>query len=870
MQEELILIDKLEDQLIDHPDAGTKDGMDGSQDLDETFQRKLNARAEQLASESGSPTDLPLLLINKTRLKYDYKDHQELDQELDEWFVRYDFKELNLLSLAQIYTDKTRDVDEDGEIECLSLCIDEMNTTEFEFPSKAVDVCLYYTMGKFKLCSDKNDQLSLIRNNLKVLHSLGIVETVCGCIQRILNSEMSDEETDFSPVKSINLFKLLTIMYFMVNSLIDCNDGKEFLQVREILDDLDLMSTIVSFIQYWKVWPNSRYRIRHCILLLWKLVLFEFGDSNMLTSCDKLLIKHFGIHNKQDDSSTKLTCSPLDYYTFREDLIDKYPLFNDSILKRDAYDFKQFGKTLDEENGLSRSSSISSASSSVQEDYDYFMALNNHSYSLSNYIANPRPNKAHTIQSQLPAQTVHLSTPVPSPPSTPSDFMSGGEKVRKLYQINQSMPFIYPTDMGVKVPYAVQEANEILENSVYESYSNKRLWQERQKFMIQERGYVNNYDSQAQEEFPHYPNRKIEVKSMERVEKFYGRNLDKFSNLIEVLIGTLQAHKIEHNLAFIETELNGSTSYYQNDQELTKNEKKKQIDEILIQQLEVIRTKEITAKASSSILILFLKWFKISHVVKYYYFSTLLFDQQICKVVMDVLTETFNNPNLQDTSSKTEKENEYEKALYQNQLLNPQIKLNQFKFFNECMRQSKTGRFHLINRKKLTEFRCERDPQKVNHYTIDEFNHNHCMLMVNLVNVLNKVIIKNYTQRILTLNDLKPSETFKMLLLNYPNNCLSKPILKILKKLVPFQGRKWKIANMDMISQIFLNCRLGLRDNWLSGRDLENEFNNSFDQEISLRGLCQFYNMRNYPETMVHLGYQLSLEFSFSLEDNLE
>ena len=51
--EELILIDQLEDQIIDHPDASTKEELNES--LDETFQKKLNARASQIRSTNNEP-----------------------------------------------------------------------------------------------------------------------------------------------------------------------------------------------------------------------------------------------------------------------------------------------------------------------------------------------------------------------------------------------------------------------------------------------------------------------------------------------------------------------------------------------------------------------------------------------------------------------------------------------------------------------------------------------------------------------------------------------------------------------------------------------------------------------------------------------
>ena len=65
---------------------------------------------------------------------------------------------------------------------------------------------------------------------------------------------------------------------------------------------------------------------------------------------------------------------------------------------------------------------------------------------------------------------------------------------------------------------------------------------------------------------------------------------------------------------------------------------------------------------------------------------------------------------------------------------------------------------------------------------------------------------------------------------------------------------------MELISQIYLHCKLNLRDSWLSGKDLENDFNNSFGQEIALRGLLQFYCLRRYPLQMEKMGYELLIE----------
>jgi hypothetical protein len=64
-------------------------------------------------------------------------------------------------------------------------------------------------------------------------------------------------------------------------------------------------------------------------------------------------------------------------------------------------------------------------------------------------------------------------------------------------------------------------------------------------------------------------------------------------------------------------------------------------------------------------------------------------------------------------------------------------------------------------------------------------------------------------------------------------------VLKLIKSQMPWCGRKWRqsklmscenavglliIANMKVITSIYINCRPELRDEWLAGTDQEIEF----------------------------------------------
>lgn len=893
MQDELILIDQLEDQLIDNPDASTKKELYDTS-LDETFQKKLNARAEQIANQNNgvdnendaqgrSIANNYLFLVTKTHLAYEYRDYRSLDTELSEWFAFNDFSLLGGLQRNLENYDLEKKYLDISDIEMVERCISDVDL----YNGKSLGLILYFAFGKYGECKDKEEQMHSIKANCKALFELGLFEKLTLMLQSFIDERIKiDVKNDFHedlPIETESgYFKVLTLFYFIINVILDEKNISNWRKLRKSLAKSDIISDFVRFIEHWKWNQNRTYKARYLFMIVWKLILIEMGDSTHISKVNDFLFDMHGIVNKRgkDIPTNKLTCSPLDYFTFREDLTDRFPLYKDDEIKmlpkKDVYEFSALKEALEENN------------KSIDNEYQYFMSMNSHSNSLSNLLENPRPNKSHTILSQLPAQTVHIATPVPSPPSAPSDFMSGGEKIRKLYQTNQGMPFIYPKTNEAEVPYAIKEASDILKNSVYESYSNKQLWNERQKFMIQERGFVNEYDEGKSyqfnefdyndELFEKYPEKEDEIHSLLRVESFYKKNLSRFHSLILILIETMKSNRLDYNLNFAEWELNPESSYFNNGKNVDRESKTK-IDFVLMQQLEVLNIKEITLKATSSISFLLLKWFKTNHVLKYYYFSSILFDDQYFNVLFEYMTRAFNNSDLQefynnkDGTDELDNVAEYEILINQNQLMNPQIKLPRFEFFNNCLKTSPQDyKYEFINKSLILKLPNEIDANNISNITIQRVNENFCFILINLLNITNKILIKNLTQRIFTLNELKPTEIFKIILLNYDNKFINKPILKILKKLIPYQGRKWKSINMDLISKVYLNCRLSLRDNWLSGKDLENDFNNSFDQEIALRALLQFYNIKNYPLQMASLGYQISTEDipNLILDGNLE
>lgn len=933
MNEDLLLIDKLEYEIIDHPDAATKrDLVEGS--LDQTFQKKLNQRAEQIRSNqnsnnrqdeygmgglNGSKENFGSVnyqfLISKYHLQFEYEDMGLLDQEINEWFTYYDQTLVGPLdSLPDIYYSLKGD---DSDISLILGCIDDLKRHKRLMDgdiilTNAVKVLIYYAFGTYDKKTLRYDQLeSIIRNNKRLAMQKHYCEQLYRLVTNFIDERISADRTNLSfegssnDPDAANFIRILTLIYFQVNVALFLQDDHPIrINVLDGIVKANLLSKLIEFLEHGKWAPNPKYRIRNVILLVWKLILLEMGDTRHLKRCDEFLTKYHGIKNKRgtDGPVNKLTCTPMEYFAFREDTLDKYPLFDDPNLKNGQLaqqkEHLRSEHSNEEECDEQKDESQSNTSDELETRFEECMALSSHSDSILNLLEMPRTNKSHSVLSQLPAQTVHIATPAPSPTLAPSDYMTGGEKIRRSFQVNQALPFLYPNDSStvqdtlegsnMTVPYAIQEADNILKNSIYESYSAKRLWAEKMRFMRQERGYSSEYRNHDEDDdinenlCSQYPDDQNVIKSLIRVEHFYKANLKRLNSLVQVLMETIKVNRMDYNLNYAELELNSSTSFFKNSSilqgksDLEKDEAKEKVDYILMLQLEMIDVKEVTLKASSSILILLLQWFKKSHILKYYYLSSILSDQQFLSVSLDYMSHSFNNQNLQKWNGDDDKHSpennqlsedneerfpEYEVLISQNKIMNPRIELPRFDFFNNCLKQYPTDHsYQFIDKIMILQLPTVLDSDHISNTYIKSYNKNYCIILSNLLHSINKILIKSITQRIFTLNELKPSELFKMIITNFNCKALTTPILHALRKLIPYQGRKWKSTNMDLISQIYLKLDLSMKDTWLSGKDLEFDFNNSYDQEVALRALLQFYNVRNYPEQMELMGYKISVD----------
>ncbi|SPO45016.1 related to FAR11 - protein involved in recovery from cell cycle arrest in response to pheromone [Moesziomyces antarcticus] len=255
-----------------------------------------------------------------------------------------------------------------------------------------------------------------------------------------------------------------------------------------------------------------------------------------------------------------------------------------------------------------------------------------------------------------------------------------------------------------------------------------------------------------------------------------------------------------------------------------------------LEDVDVARHREILTKAVSAILLLCLKWFKASHVMKFNYLSQVLVDSNVLLLILKIF-------GLQEIAHGVKTKNE----------------ADNFRFFNYCYlnggreargpraEDSLMSRHNIIGPVAINPGTTSPPPGKATLMPdgtevemVSDYSWRNFFSSINFTRILQK-LTKRKVHRILLLVQYKSSAILKRSL-KVPHPGLELYVLKVIKSQIPFCGRKWRQSNMRVITSIYLNCRPDLRDEWLSGSDVEADVEDSLPQEQALRSLVKFYN----------------------------
>lgn len=734
---------------------------------------------------------------------------------------------------------------------------------------------LYVLQGTFAETTSPEHQLHWIIENCKLVRDAGGVNIIVGALKiasskHDLLSSLSDadayqynitpaEKQEFVEEVNTELSVYLGMLYFLVEMFKgDEQFGEELMSLNPPLPVY--MYNLVSSL---KDKSAKGYPVKKLLLVLWKSLLACLGGVRDLARVNKLNRKLLGLAD-QTPTSVPLKSSPLDFQTFRQETAVKYPTFTPDPVN-DMPSFK-----------------LAEAYAPIPIRPHY-----NHHQQVEDMQGPPgMPNNAYGQQrpQQLPP------TPAPSPPP------NMGKTKKTQYQTDQSRPFVFPFSSRIRpqklVPFAIDEADRLYTRHMYISASLYQMWRTREECILDESGLQNLPSHRTGSDFSAESARIAEVLALAKGDRRFsmtstsiqdpeGQALPDVEALDEALEKAearmkraeaegdraelrrakeeiddlVRLRRVEQIYSMILPILPGwvlvllklllatvSATNNQNPQSATnanfpggvgggqEPEQPPQPPPSL-EDIDVMRHREITSKAVSAILLLTLKWFKASHVMKFHHLGQLLLDSNCLLIVLKMF-------GLQEVATLVATKNDQpDLNFFRYCFLNFSPAAHSFRPEDSILsppRQTTTTRVPSPGTGQSGDEEIE---------LISTYSWRNFFSSINFLRIVQK-LSKHRSHRILLLVQYKSSAILKRIL-RVQHPLLQLYTLKLIKMQVPFCGRKWRQSNMKVITSIYLHCRPELRDEWLSGTEVE-DVGDAHAQEQALRMLIKFYNTKRY------------------------
>ncbi|KAL3458699.1 hypothetical protein BJX64DRAFT_219347 [Aspergillus heterothallicus] len=749
-------------------------------------------------------------------------------------------------------------------------------------------------------------QILWMEKNAKLVHECGGVQSLYGCLLRAFEKARVSTSSDLNATvpentnpasvaateREANL--VLTSFYLLVEVARrqEAQDRKHT-PLKDGIMSLEpgLMVFLVEVIARLRWDDSTNVPLTRIILLFWKCILLFFGGSDSLKHTKEELEPPFdGGKHDPTRRTPFLTASPLDYHNFRQEITSKYPSYNPPppVIPLEL------------------------------ENNSILPPLPQHpsrSYSSNGLFSGVGPSVASGNGSIL-HQSVHIATPAPSPP--PSPIGPGGKAGKKQnYQTNQNFPFMYPpldnssNDLGGKgttelqdilvgkrwegsdVPASIIEAGRLFSTHVKMTRAMTQLWEERECFMKYDRGWqaegghttaAEGTDDDIAEQLQDLAlqreqQRKADVpveretnnediqKRLEAVEEFYTHALVHLQSIVIVFLKIVLTNvsALVNNQS---TGQNGAapTSESFNGNGVSFNNEAEDLNcDATIDEIDNIRLREITGKAISGSLLLLIKWFKRSHILKFEYMTQLLLDSNYLPLILKMfahqdvdqaVAQRTDRDELgffhfchihsdQPPDVSTDLEDSEDEAVPPPIARHRQENHPGEGFPGEDDEASQ-GFAPGSHRPEVDELGYPTAPPP--NEPITTFSFRNFFSAINYLHIMQK-ITRDKAHRCLLLVQYK-SSTILRKGLKIPDPHLRFYTLKLFKSQVPYCGRKWRQGNMRVITAIYLYCRPELRDDWLAGSDIDAEIEEALPLEQALRGLTHWWHLRRYKHVM--------------------
>ncbi len=676
----------------------------------------------------------------------------------------------------------------------------------------------------------------------------------------------------------------LSCFYLLLESArvrINTPAGKDLRQSIATLQPnfLVFLTSIISRLR----WDESyNIPLMHALQLLWKSILVLFGDLTEHLEKIKRILQPRVDSFSADAAHPVLTASPLDYHQFRQEITSKYPAYNPPL---PLIPLEVDQKTM-----------------------------------LPPLAQQTRPEPGIAVQAMPGAATrgsifhqpVHIATPAPSPP--PSPIGPGGKAGKKQnYQTNQNFPFLYPpldsssntiggkgsTEIqdlmvgkkwdGSDIPFSIIEAGELFASRMRMTRAMRQLWKERDLFIKYERGWradqsgVSNLGDGGANEENELDSLEPDLRSrMDAVEEFFQQALPDLQSLVivmmKVMLTNVQDIAVRNGGLQDSAQTGGlnrtkSNSNMAQAQTLPMPPPPPRPADMTLEDLDNVRSREISQKAVSGAIFLLLKWMKVSHILKFEYMTQLLLDSNYIQLTLkyfahqnleDLVAFKYDrddlsvwrychvhsdhpplSPTSPDDRSETSSADEAIPPPISRHRRSPTSKPDGQPSEPNPAQQGADGQA----RPSVDELGNPLGPLPATPITTYSFRQ--FQTAIHLLRVLQK-LTRGKSHRILFLVQFKSSQILRRVL-RVPDPTLRLYVLKLFKSQVPYCGRKWRQSNMRVITAIYLHCRPELRDEWLAGMhdaSVEGEVDEAVPLEWALRGLTFWWQKRVYPGVM--------------------
>jgi hypothetical protein len=824
------------------------------------------------------------------------------------------------------------EVDEEVRSQFLSPFAQELQDSSIETRTEALG-CLYYMLaGSWSItsgldlvkCSEVYQkkyedqpekynavQVEWMHRGADLVLQNGLIVPLYACLLTAAKLSAVAKETNAEESESLGVFSdnegrefslCLSCFYLLVESARARQGDNIADSIRIALQGLNpsfplFLTSAISRLRW-----DETYNIPlvHATQLLWKLLMLVFGDVQHDLEAVKTILQPRVDPFSADAAHPKLTASPLDYHLFRQEITSKYPAYNPPL---PLIPLETEQKTMLPIAPQHTARLESMANSGVSA------------------------TNAATGTSIL-HQPVHIATPAPSPPPSPAG--PGGKTGKKQnYQTNQNFPFLYPpldmssNDIGGKgstefqdmavgkkwegsdIPTSIIEAGELFASRMRMTRGMRQLWKQRDLFMKYDRGWradttQNNEELKAElvkeatEELEGLDDPSLRSR-MEAVEHFFHFSLSDLQSFVIVLmkamLSNVQDIAVRNGNFADPSQPSGLNRTKSNSnvgagglQNLPMPPPPPKPTDLSLEDLDNIRAREISQKAIAGILFVLLKWFKISHVLKFEYLTQLLLDANYVQLTLkyfahqnleDLVAFRYDrsdlsffhychihsdHPPLTPTSPNGGSDAGNDSA---DDAIPPPIQRHRRSLTTTSEPAASEPNITTDNNNTPTSGPGETQPS---HPTVDElgnplaplpssplstFSSRQFQTSIHLLRTLQK-ITRAKSHRILLLVQFKSSQILRRVL-RVPDTTLRLYVLKLFKSQVPYCGRKWRQSNMRVITAIYLHCRPELRDEWLAGMhdtSVEGEVEEAVPLEWAGRGLTHWWMRRRYADVM--------------------